>query len=253
MKNQMLDLEELIRDSLHSEAEKIEVPPKAEMWEQIVNELNRQKTLRRNKRIQLAAVATLALFCSFLAISPGNEATAFGKRVILIVKSVFGGVENTEMVSRADSNLRANDSPTEQGPVKIYQAPETKVFHNVEEARKAASFAFKVPKYIPEGCSLSKVTIMGSEKESGEVALYYRFKNEEIIIYQIYTPEDFAQSESVKTEDVITEQVSLNGSDGTLRRFADGNNQLTFLSSGILIRIRGIIQAEELLKIGKSM
>lgn len=265
MKDQAIDLDEIIRKSLQCEMNKILVPPKEEMWEKIANEIYRQRTSRRRKRMKLAAGATLVLFCSFLAVSPGNEAKAFGQRFITLFENVLGEVNSTEMASRTEfdpgQNVPSGQTapsgltapPTNQVPVVIIETPERKTFDTVEEARKATAFPLKEPKYIPEGYSLFKVTISGFEEEPEEIALYYKYKSKEIVIYENDMSGDFARSDNFKVEDAISRSVSVNGSKGTLRLFTTGYNELVCFSSGSFIRVWGCVEPEELLKIGKSL
>jgi len=254
----MLDLDDIIEKSLKSEADKLTIPPKEEVWAQITGQLEKQRVNTQKKRRAFKlAVASIVLILSFgtvLLTFPERDATAVGQRLVQIMQSIFGGETRIETISR-ETLPPANEPapPGDEAPVETIQVPEPMVFNSVDEARKVVPFDFRVPKYVPEGYQLEEITYMNFEKKTGEVVLRYESENSELKIIERILPGDFAMSSIVRTQEVTVHEVNVNGNKGTMMSFKNGQNELEYYSSGISIRIFGKVDTKEILKIAESL
>ena len=257
MSNKKIEIDKIIEKGLKTEADKITVPPKEEVWVQISKQLERQKSVERRKsRNFKLMVASIAVVLSIGAmIFPGEDAKAVGQRLVKIFQSVLGGQTKVETISRENTPPPLDQPPPheEQAPVETVELPKPSVFTSVEEARKKVPFNFRVPKYIPEGYAMEDISYSDFAKESGEVVLRYKSGNSEFKIFERKISGDFAMSSTVRSEETTIRKVDINEVSGTLTSFKNGINQLNYYYFGISIRIIGQIDVQEIIKVGKSM
>jgi len=255
-----MDLDRLIASSLKKEADEIATPSKDEVWSLIAGQMEKDRlSSRRNRWLRKLAVASAVLAVSLSAVSamlPG-EVSAVGQRLVQIYLGVFEGNIRVDTISR--ENLppplppdAPSAPPEDQPPVKVFKSPPPKVFKTVEEARKVVPYAFRVPKYIPEGYELMDVTYSTFENESGEVALRYKSARGEYAVRELEMAGQFA-SGSLFAKDATVKIVEVNGAKGTLLITENGFAELEYYANGIVFRVHGIMDVEEIMKIGKSL
>jgi len=251
-------LDNIIKKSIQAKADEIKVPPKEEVWSQILVQLAGEKEKTRKKKLlHKIAVASMVFILSMGMLPwlfPNHDAAAVGKRLIQIFQSVFGEETRVEHVSR-EVHPPSNETPPPEGEVTIetVQSPQPVVFESIAKAREEVPFVFKVPGYMPEGYELERVIYSGFKKETGEVTLHYKVSNSEIVIIEKKLPGDFAMSENIKTGDAAIHELDINGQKGSLTSFTNGHKELEYYLSGFSIRISGQIDEWEIVKIAKSM
>lgn len=259
MGRRMLNLDDLIEKSIKSQTDKIIVPPKEEVWVQITHQLERQRAADKRKRRAVkfiaASIALILYLGTIPMIFPDPEAKAVGRRLVEIFQSVFRGETRVETISREKAPPLSKEAPPpgDQVPVDTIGNLKPKIFVNLEEARKIIPFAFRIPKYIPEGYHLENIAFSSFGKESGEVVLHYKSGESEIKIFEVNLPDDFATSSTVRTEEATIQKVDINGVKGTLTLFTNGFSELEYYASGISIRIGAKVDTKEIMEIGKSM
>ncbi|MDA8212826.1 MAG: hypothetical protein M0021_13265 [Clostridia bacterium] len=84
MGRRMLNLDDLIEKSIKSQADKIIVPPKEEVWVQITHQLAKQRAADKRKRRAFKFIVTSIAFILYLGtipvIFPDPDAKAVGLR-----------------------------------------------------------------------------------------------------------------------------------------------------------------------------
>ena len=258
MKKGNIDLDNIIKKSIQAKADEIKVPPKEEVWSEIMIKLasEKEKTRKRKLRYKIA-IASIAFILSMGMtpwLFPNHDAAAVGKRLVRIFQSVFGGETNVEHISREVSPPSNEQAPPEgEVTIETVQSPQPAVFESIAKAREEVPFVFKVPGYMPEGYKLERVIYSGFKEETGEVTLHYKLSNSEILIIEKKLPGDFAISENIKTGDAEVHELDINGQTGTLTSFTNGHKELEYYLSGFSLRISGQIDEWEIVKIAKSM
>lgn len=258
MNKRLLNLEHVIEKALKSEAEKIELPPKENIWTNIEKEISYNKSGARKKYLALKIVVVSIVFAASLGalagVFPGTHASAVGKRIVKVVQTVFGEDTRIERISREISPPSDEPAiPKDNDSVEVIQAPGPQIFHDVEEARGVIPFTFRIPGYVPQGYKLESITYSGDSQETGEVVVRYKSDEGEFMITENRLLGEFATSSYFKSEEATVKEIDINGEEGTLISFKNGYNEVEYYSLGFNTRIIGKLDSQEIIKIAESL
>lgn len=252
MKEHDVKLEQLLKETLKEEGEKINLPPAEDVWQEIAQGLSsrildRKRNLRR--KIIAAAVILAVSAGGFSTVFP-QKVTAFGKKLMQVVTSVTGDTVTINTTMREESETKSEQSappPTEDS-----SKPIRPQIVSLEEARRISPFPFRTPRYLPSGFQLKQVRIVKSEVTAIIMLEYGRDKNE-LSIHQENIIGEMAASDNVRAGEAKLKEIDINGNKGTMFEFNNGLVDIIFLNDGIRYQLSGYLNSDEMIKVAKSL
>jgi hypothetical protein len=211
-----LNLEDLIRQTLHEEANRIDAPPPDKIWANIAGGkevsrfLKKFATKHKLSVFQLVAASLVVLFlgAAVYFLNPPT-ADALSSRVLKTVVEFFIKPEPPSDITISMSNT-SSPPPGAPPPPPDWPLATGERVVTLEQAQSEASFSFKKPSYLPRGMTLDIVTVL----DKYAVNQYYRSDKNRLIIGQQYMPGDFASSSFFAGGRV--KKVNIKGIEGTL-------------------------------------
>jgi len=253
VKEQNIDLEKLLRESLKEAGEKIPLPPADEVWREISQELKKRSLKRRRsiRRKFIAAAAILAVSAGSFLLIFSPKVNAIGEKVVQIITQVTGNTVtvNTNTRENPKTDTERPTPPPAEDALPPAITPKTV---SLEEARKLSPFPFRNPKYLPDGFKLLKVSIVKSEV-TAVVTLEYGQKSSELLISEQNIIGEMASSDNVRAGEAEIREIDVAGNRGTMFMFPNGLVALQFLADGIRYDLRGYVKPEAMLTVAKSL
>jgi hypothetical protein len=250
-------LEDLIKDTLLEEAQRIDVPPSDTVWAKIDAARKKKKLfhslLHKNGafRFQLAA-ASLIIFIlgTLLYFTHPSAVNARSNRILKTVVDLFRSPAPADIIITMDNT--STPPPDAPPPPPDWPLATGEKVVAPEQARAEASFSFKEPSYLTRGLKLDIITLM----DKNMVNQYYRSDKNRLIISQRHMPGDFASSHMFSN--VRAKKVNINGVEGTLvsqRNPYSGKDELTIIwfADSISFRVETDLNERETLKIVRSL
>lgn len=252
MKEPNMNLEQLVREVLKEEGEKVKLPPAEDVWQEIAQGLS-SRTLDRKRNLRrkiIAAAVILALSAgSFSAVFP-QKVTAIGKKVMRIVTSFKEDTVtiNTTLQEKSDTKSGQLAPP----PPEDNSQPIRPQIVSLEEARKISPFPFRTPQYLPDGFQFKQVKIVKSQV-TAIITLEYGRQNSELFIYQENILGEMAASDNVRAGEAELLEIDILGNKGTMMVFSNGLINVNFLADGIKYQVNGYFKQDILLKVAESL
>jgi hypothetical protein len=254
MKEPNMNLEQLLKEVLREEGEKVKLPPAEDVWREIAQGLSSRTTLDRKRNLRrriIAAAVILAVSAGgFSAVFP-QKVTAIGKKVMRIVTSFTQDTVtiNTTLQEKSDTK---SGQPAPPPPEDNYSQPIRPQIVSLEEARKLSPFPFRTPQYLPDGFQLKQVKIVKSEV-TAIITLEYGRQNSELFICQENILGEMTASDNVRAGEAELREIDILGNKGTMIIFNNGLINVSFLADGIKYQINGYFKQDVLLKVAQSL
>lgn len=211
------DLDAIIESSLKSEAEKIDLPPKEQIWEKIVQSKNLVVVNYPRRKWLVLGISTFTVV------------------IIVLVVQLWN----------------VDFHPKIQRPSQV-QASNYKVFNNVEEARKEIPFDFQLLG-SETNYKLNQILYQKLEKGYSEVKLTYLSGNVKLEILENNLPRDSVAFSTVQLPNSTIREVDLTRDKGALISTENGYKALAFYNKGLSITIQGVLSDEEIILLANSM
>lgn len=249
-------LEDLIKDTLLEEAQRIDVPPSDTVWAKISAAQKRKirhGLLHESRafRFQLA-VASLLIFIlgTLFYFANPSPVNARSNRILKTVVDLFRRPAPADIMITMDNT--STPPPDAPPPPPDWPLATGEKVVAPEQARAEASFSFKEPSYLTRGLKLDIITLM----DKNMVNQYYRSDKNRLIISQRHMPGDFASSHMFTN--ARAKKVNINGVEGTLvsqHNPYSGKDELTILwfVDSIRFRVETDLNERETLKIVRSL
>lgn len=244
--------DQLIKETVDEELNKVPGPsvPKKEAWKNIQKELEgRETTNRRNiKGIAIAASVFVTILTFSLFQSQSGMAFEWLTKHLIQVQ---GNV--TQLFGRTGESPRGENPP----PAEEFTIIETNTRQEkmtLSEAQDRSKFRILMPQRIPEGFHLDHVLVtLVDDEPSREVELHYTNSDEKLLIKEYYVEYQMGYGITVDNEDTKVKPVSINGHEGTIFLFQNGENKLIWDAGQVHFEVETTLPENEIIKLAESI
>ncbi|NLI91250.1 MAG: DUF4367 domain-containing protein [Peptococcaceae bacterium] len=124
---------------------------------------------------------------------------------------------------------------------------------NLEEAQKASPFRIGIPSYLPGNVTERKIYY----EKAGDIFLvrieYYEAGQKVILLNQKNIKGDNAFSKGNDTDDSLSKRIKIKGNEALLFEYKNNTLEIVWDNNRVLYQLRGELPAEELIKIAESI
>lgn len=253
------ELDKLIKEAVCEMVDSVDPPPLEESWARFEKKYYGQKKTpvgcRRNGYsffLRLAAAAgIMLLLAGAFSLSFPAKARAIGERLVSTVETLLN---STQM------NIRTEYKHNEPGllpppPEDLKELPidQEKVV-SLEEAQSTSPFPVTLPRYLPKGYALERITHQGMVKDTVIITLEYTDPAaNSFSISEKNIPDGYVEGYGYDIEDAVVEDIQIESSTGKMIIFKNGDIKVRWIKQGVQYELDGPVSKEEALKIVQSM
>lgn len=248
-----LEFEKKIKEQIAKElANTIEVPPFEEQWAKVKAELLKETTpvkpeLKRFKLRKLAWIAVaLMVIGSFSIINP-TVANGFGNKIVEFFNFAVG--KTTRNQAETYKNPNEPNVPPDVNSVDVPQAKEV----SLAEAQALVSTTLAIPSYLPPEMKLRRALFTNLDTGFYNLSIEYELNGNVIVFEQTRIAKATSRGTLYDTDDTVVKDLIINGNPAVLYINKNGMNTINWQLRGLLLRISGKLDQEELQKMAQSI
>ena len=237
----------LLREMLVQEMDRIAVPPVDEAWSRFVERYDNGKRNFRYSKLAWA-VAVLLIITTTIMYQPAPT-VAFGEKFIRTIKDFFVG----ETVKNRQITYSEANQPQQQPPVVKNLGSITEKEVTFEEAQKTVPFQIATPSYLPTGAILKRVLLMLQNPRLAHLRLEYEWQQKILSISEQNIVGQMSMGMMYDTDDTKIKDIEINGSKEQLFMYKDGSFSLIWSIRDLNLELRSDFPETEVVKIVNSL
>ena len=229
MKNKYTSIDDLIKKSLHRQAEMNNDIDLDAAWQKYQQKYGRKKRARK----PVLALACLLLLFTFTMFLP-SEGRAINLKIFDSIKSFVSGKVQTAFISFDAQKEKDTEN---------YINPE------VYSILKDIPYEILLPLEMMDTYKLenAEITSIGKSKQ---VELY--FNDSQVSITQLKIVGNLHQGDSYDIEDAIMKKANVKGQEATLIIYKNGFSKLSWIDRDIFVTIVGVLSEDDILQLANS-